>query len=340
MLEQLLSLLNTNSQTITELAKSIGADEDAVAHGIAILKERGIVFKSDSHNCLSLTIPIPILSKQIIESQISPGTQQKTHLQCHFEVTSTNQLLLDNLPSTTKLCMCSSEWQSEGRGRHKKPWFSPLSHNLLFSFARQWQSNTLLIEAGQLRVLSLMAGVAIATTLKRLGFHQVKLKWPNDIVIQSRNSDLKKMGGILVELKGHQHQGTWVAGIGLNVLDVSNWQQKIDQPITSLTQINQQGYSRESVLAGIIETWIELEQLLLSSGVEAILVNWRKFDVLLNKAITISTNKGEAYQGIARGIDSDGQLQVELVQQLTNDKQIISINSGEVKVRMARATID
>ena len=135
-------------------------------------------------------------------------------------IDSTNQQLLNFLPSPKKLCVCSAEWQAKGRGRQQRSWVSPMGQNLLFSMARHWQKGDPLVEAGVLEILSLMAGVAVATTLKELDLPVVKLKWPNDIVIKNAHQQLEKIAGILVESKTDSRQGTWVVGIGLNVSDI------------------------------------------------------------------------------------------------------------------------
>lgn len=64
-------------------------------------------------------------------------------------------------------------------------------------------------EAGRARGFALAVGWALCVALRAAGFAEVRLRWPNDLMIGSR-----KIGGILVEQVGRE---TLAVGIGLNV---------------------------------------------------------------------------------------------------------------------------
>lgn len=340
MLERIfLLLLNEQNLTVESLAEKLSSQPQSIKAAITELIKRGVVIEEDSQSGLLSSALLPLLSTEIIFSLFNQQQLKLIDVDYRFEVDSTNQVLLDRLPDPEKLCICTAEWQSQGRGRQGREWVSPLGQNLMFSMARHWLQNHALVDNGMLNILSLMAGVAVVLTLTRLGLAEVKLKWPNDIVVDNAdNTQLKKIGGILVELKGNSKQGVWVTGIGLNVADDNSWHQQVDQQITSLGEITQGDFSREELLAGIIETWLELEEILLTTGTEAIIDEWRQFDVLLNKAITVYPNYEEPYEAIARGIDCQGKLQLERTQSVTaNASELILLHSGEVKVRINHA---
>ena len=336
MLQQLVSLLSESKQSLGVLAEKLSIQQHELNQLFAKLDQKGIVVQIDAEGFVKLPDNIYPLSTKIIESVLSTENADKVEIDCQLLIDSTNHQLLHFLPNPNKLCICSAEWQAKGRGRMERAWISPIGQNLLFSMARHWGKSDPIVEAGILEVLSLMAGVAVATTLKALDLDVVKLKWPNDIVVKNSEKQLEKIAGILVESKTDSREGTWVVGIGLNVTDVSSWHNQVDQRITSIAQLTSADYSREVILAGVIENWLNLEQELLIHGVEHIMQKWREFDVLFEEQITVQPTSGDSYPAIARGINEQGLLKVEPINTTENE---ILLHSGEVKVRLKDASI-
>lgn len=97
--------------------------------------------------------------------------------------------------------------QTAGRGRGSRVWISPGDTGLALSLLLPWSE-------GPERVrLPIRIGVILARgLLARFGL-DVRLKWPNDLVLGR-----KKLGGILVEAHADGNGGGYaVVGIGLNV---------------------------------------------------------------------------------------------------------------------------
>lgn len=94
--------------------------------------------------------------------------------------------------------------QSAGRGRLGRTWWSDPGMSLLAS----WLVRPA-FEPERLPLLSLVAGVAAARAASAAGGVEVRLKWPNDLMLGGR-----KLGGILAESDG---KGAVVIGLGLNV---------------------------------------------------------------------------------------------------------------------------
>jgi len=124
---------------------------------------------------------------------------------CHAELDSTNaealRLAADDAPEGTVVVADS---QTAGRGRLGRSWWSEPGTALLAS----WLIRPAL-EPERLPLLSLVAGVAAARAATVAGGIEVKLKWPNDLVVADR-----KLGGILSESDG---AGAVVIGVGVNV---------------------------------------------------------------------------------------------------------------------------
>ncbi|MFG2491485.1 biotin--[acetyl-CoA-carboxylase] ligase [Streptomyces caniferus] len=110
-----------------------------------------------------------------------------------------------------------AEEQSAGRGRLDRTWSAPPRSGLFFSVYL-----TPRVPVERWGWLPLLAGVATATALSRTADVDTALKWPNDLLVTSEDSDAlrpggtlteRKVGGILAERAG---PGV-VIGIGLNV---------------------------------------------------------------------------------------------------------------------------
>ena len=103
-----------------------------------------------------------------------------------------------------------AEEQTAGRGRLDRRWSAPARSGIFLS---------MLLRPGDLGVprehwswLPLLTGVAAASALSRTAEVEVRLKWPNDLLVTVDGTE-RKLGGILAELAGD----AVVIGIGLNV---------------------------------------------------------------------------------------------------------------------------
>jgi BirA family transcriptional regulator, biotin operon repressor / biotin---[acetyl-CoA-carboxylase] ligase len=96
--------------------------------------------------------------------------------------------------------------QLEGRGSRGRAWHSPPGGLWLSTLFRP-------SSVAGLEVLSLRVGLAVAGALDELVPTPVRLKWPNDLMLNGR-----KLGGILGEARWQGELLGWVAvGVGLNV---------------------------------------------------------------------------------------------------------------------------
>ena len=109
-----------------------------------------------------------------------------------------------------------AEEQTSGRGRRQRHWSAPYATSLLVSVVLKAP----LLPAHP-AVLPMIAGVAIvyslhATATEMAG--QVKLKWPNDVLLLAQDGTAAKVAGVLIEAA--YRQGALdhaVVGIGINV---------------------------------------------------------------------------------------------------------------------------
>src|SRR5262249_7217250 len=98
--------------------------------------------------------------------------------------------------------------QAAGRGRRGRVWHDEPGASLLVSIVLRPR-----VEPARLRTLSLTAGIAVAEALERATGLAARLKWPNDVLVDS-----KKIAGILLESRLSATLPAVVAlGIGVNL---------------------------------------------------------------------------------------------------------------------------
>jgi BirA family biotin operon repressor/biotin-[acetyl-CoA-carboxylase] ligase len=176
-----------------------------------------------------------------------------------------------------------------------------------------------------LGALGLVVGVCALRALSRLGADPVRLKWPNDLLVDDR-----KLGGILIELRAESAGPACVViGIGLNVALGAPLLEKIATmglaPI-DLAAAGLKEPGRNAVAAGLISAFVggllEFER----DGLKPFVREWMEADALRGRPVTVTAAAGSA-KGVARGIDLDGALLVETPQGL------LRFISGDVSVR-------
>lgn len=231
-------------------------------------------------------------------------------------IESTNRYLLQKIKERSSSnfehplsSVCLAEGQTQGRGRRGQTWFSPFAQNIYFSLYRCMDNNL-----ASLTGLPLMAAVVMRDVLMNLGYHDIQLKWPNDIYAGD-----KKLGGILVELVsdavGPCHV---VIGIGLNVhmqrmpIEVAH---TLQQPWNSLALLSQENNSscpsRNHIVAQMIFRLSEALNVFEQQGFQPFLAQWREADYLYGHNVTLTT-QNEVVQGQALGISDDGAMRVNV----------------------------
>ena len=94
--------------------------------------------------------------------------------------------------------------------------------------------------------------IKITQSLSENNFHNVRIKWPNDLLFNN-----KKIGGILVETKYNSNRGLYmVIGVGLNIKLSDEEKEKIDQPSTDLSEINKDECDRNKIASIILDSVI------------------------------------------------------------------------------------
>jgi BirA family biotin operon repressor/biotin-[acetyl-CoA-carboxylase] ligase len=173
--------------------------------------------------------------------------------------------------------------QTDGRGRRGRSWHSPEGGLYLTASLRP---------VGEVGLVPLMGGVAVAQTIREMANINAALKWPNDVLIGG-----KKVGGILAESGWAGGKMKHVLlGVGVNLNNpVPDWL----PDATSLTK----------ELGEMVDVDAFLHRM--ESDPELILSSWRESSLTLGKMVCVTDRSGEMVSGFAVDVDPDGSLIVD-----------------------------
>ncbi len=278
-----------------QLGEQLGMSRAAINKHIQTLRDWGIDVFTVPGKGYSLPEPIQLLDEAFILSQISEGTVNVLPV-----IDSTNQYLLERLNKLNSGDACVAEYQQAGRGRRGRQWFSPFGTNLYLSM--YWR-----LEQGPAAAigLSLVVGIVIAEVLQRLGAHDVRVKWPNDLYLND-----KKLAGILVELTGKTGDAAQIVmGAGINLAMKSVVSEVVNQGWINLQQVGL-NIDRNQLAVSLIK---ELRQALghfEREGLIPFLTRWQKLDNYIDRPVKLIIGDREVF-GIARGINEQGGLLLE-----------------------------
>ncbi len=198
--------------------------------------------------------------------------------------------------------------QTRGRGTKGRTWHSPPGLGLYASFILRWDDPAGLGESFAL--LPLAAGLASAEAVLDSCGVEVRLKWPNDLVL-----DRKKLGGILTEgVLRPGAPGHAVVGIGINVNHVeADFPAGLREAATSLRLASGRPADRDALLRGLcrsLDCWYN--SLVRGEG-EAVLRGCvERMAFSPGQLIRVTTARGET-EGAYRGLGPDGRLLLERV---------------------------
>jgi BirA family biotin operon repressor/biotin-[acetyl-CoA-carboxylase] ligase len=218
------------------------------------------------------------------------------------QVDSTNDVAWDALgEGATDGIVVVAEVQTRGRGREGRAWHTAPGLGLALSIGLFPGC-----DRRQLGPMPLVAGLALARGLDRLGV-RASLKWPNDLLLDGR-----KLAGVLCEARrlGDGAEAA-VIGVGVNVGQSSeDFPAELRDTAASLALAGAT-LTREAVAAEFLNAfeplWVELQE----GDRSRLLAEWKARADFWGSALTAHAGT-RAVTGIARGLDADGALVLEL----------------------------
>ncbi len=237
------------------------------------------------------------------------------------ECASTNTELIDAPPGDDgRIHVLATEIQTAGRGRRGRQWLSWEGASLSFS-AMWYFAPAAPVPAG----LSLVAGIAVAAALEKMGVAGVQLKWPNDVLVCGA-----KLAGILVELvPGRGRTPAAVIGIGINLHLPPGATVPDQAQVTDLASQVGKLPDRNLLLANLLAELHALFETYATAGFSALRGAWEQRNAHADLPVRV-VGEGSELSGICSGVDEDGALM------LRTDTGTMRILSGEVSLRIGQ----
>jgi len=258
---------------------------------------------------------VPLIASGLVETEpfdpvafvsMAGAVPWVTDVRCHAEIDSTNaealRLAAAGAPEGT---IVVADTQTAGRGRLDRPWWSEPGTALLASLLIRPA-----LDPDRLPLLSLLAGVAAARATTAAGGVAVRLKWPNDLVVDGR-----KLGGILSESDG---KGAVVVGLGVNVRQAS-FPDELASTATSIVASGGRAPERAWLLAATLSSFGAR-----MNAPEEALDDYRAMCDTLAREVRVERSAGDAIHGKAVDVAASGALVIE------TEERRIEISSGDV----------
>ena len=220
-------------------------------------------------------------------------------------------LRFESLPSTnTELARLASEGaeeglsivadeQTAGRGRLQRAWSSPKGAGLYFSILLRPR-----IPQDHWPLITFAAALAVGDALSEAAGVETDIKWPNDLL-----SGERKICGILAEaIEGR----AVIVGIGINLTN-NAFPAELEKVATSIAKESGRPAERELILAALLRALSRWYSLLNEpGGHEKIVAAWSSRSSYADGKHVSVSNGDEVWQGITRGIESDGALRLSM----------------------------
>jgi BirA family biotin operon repressor/biotin-[acetyl-CoA-carboxylase] ligase len=237
----------------------------------------------------------------------------------YSETTSTNDKAFSlgtaDAPEGTAVIADS---QSGGKGRFQRSWYSPPGVNIYTSVILRPK-----IESFKASQIPIMAGVAVAQVLDSLCPGKIKLKWPNDVLLNE-----KKVCGILSQAKIIGGKIDFIVlGIGINVnIGYNQFSEELRGSSSSLVMETGKEISRQELIISIYENLEKWYKQLLRKGFDEIKKRWLEIAPMIGQTVQVIFQE-ESVSGRVAGLADDGSL------------ILFSKGNKEIKVSAGDATI-
>lgn len=301
-----------------ELCEQLGISRTAVWKYMKQLKEEGYQIQAVQNKGYRLVEVPDVLGESEIRSRLN--TRWAGREVCFLdEVDSTNthakRLAEEGAPSGT---LVVTDAQTKGKGRRGRTWESPKDSAVYMTLLMRPD-----IRPDRASMLTLVMGLSVVQAIKKVLNLDTSIKWPNDVVL-----DKKKLVGILTEMNAQiDYIEYLVIGVGINA-NMQEFPPELQEKATSLRIATGHPVNRAELIAETMrifeDNYAVFEKTQDLSGLvdayQAVSANYLKPVRVLEP--------GNEYEGIARGINSQGELLVE-----REDGTITAVYSGEVSVR-------
>ncbi len=191
-----------------------------------------------------------------------------------------------------------AELQLEGRGRLGRVWTAPARSGLTFSLLLRPA-----VHPARQGWITLLVALAAATAIRRVAGLDVRLKWPNDLLVGER-----KIAGVLAE----RVEGAVVVGMGLNVSVRAD-----ELPVTTATSLaieNAECTDRDPLIRAVLREieshyrdWLAADGDADACGLRSA---YTAMSATVGQEVRVELPGERLLSGVATGVDGSGHLVV------------------------------
>ncbi|MDD3219967.1 MAG: biotin--[acetyl-CoA-carboxylase] ligase [Lachnospiraceae bacterium] len=318
MKKKILEILNARGGYVSgqELCELLGVSRTAIWKNIKQLKEAGYEIEAVQNKGYHIVSAPDVLNQEVIESALG-SLPYKVCYKSTVDSTNTvaKQLGENQSPSKT---LVAAEEQTMGKGRRGRIWSSPYGKDIYM---------TLMLRADIMpenaSMLTLVMGLSVAQAIQKTTGLDTAIKWPNDVVVNG-----KKVCGILTEMSAQMDYINYlVIGVGINV-NGESFPEELRDKATSLFIETKKEWKRAELIAECMRRFEEnYNQFLETQDLSLLQEAYGKYLVNKDRPVRVLEPRNE-YNGIARGINTQGELLVE-----REDGSVQQVYAGEVSVR-------
>lgn len=249
----------------------------------------------------------------------------------HFaSVGSTNDVVAGWLrDGTPEVCLAVADEQTAGRGRNGRTWTAPPGAALLASLGFR----PTYLDPAALWRLAAIASIAMADAAERvagLPDGTVRLKWPNDLVVEREGGAVRKVAGVLGETHGAGTDDPLaIIGIGVNVdWDPAAFPPALAAEMTSLAELAPGArVTAGALLDGFTST---LEPLVVALRAGAFPTEaWRGRQ--LTNGTVVRLERPDGTSETVRAVDVDAGSGALVIESLLGERPPRAITVGEIR---------
>lgn len=319
--DKVLNLLKDNKNTYIsgqEIADSLAMTRAAVWKAIKSLKENGANIVAVNNKGYCFVENNNSLSSESIYSYLK---DTDISLIIRDEVDSTNDVaksLESEYPSNDFVVI--SDYQTKGRGRRGRSFYSPKGSGLYMSFLIR--PNT---EISKATLITCMSAVAVARAISDVCNIETSIKWVNDIYLAD-----KKIAGILTEGVTSMEDGSlsyMIVGIGINITTpIDGFPSDISKIAGTLYKNTAPENIKNMLCAAIIDNFMNLYK----SGDMTFTEEYKSRSNLIGHYVKVNPSDDYANlngYALVKGIDDNCRLLVQY-----DNGKCEALSNGEVSV--------
>ncbi len=233
-----------------------------------------------------------------------------------------NIIFLDSVDSTNNYAKTIAEdkaviianTQTNGRGRLGRSWYSEKDKGVYLSIILKPD-----ISVEEAPKLTLLSAAAMLTALRKLTDLDIKIKWPNDLVLKN-----KKLAGILTEMSLELGSINYiVVGIGVNV---GSYLFPDDIKDKGIFLHKYHDISRKEIVVSFLKEFDILYHEFINGNFKTVIDISKEYSVILNKDIKIISKE----ERIVRAVDIDENGHLIIINEQGERENIFY---GEVSIR-------